>query len=132
MYRLSVSVILFSEISYNVDFSDKPNPAWHIKVRKKGEPLFKAATTSITRANTYFISFENIIVLENQYDEIIIQEKLKELFTYLTYKKIDGKKNVYFSYIVENEQFYFELSPEFMQNLVDNEFTVRVSGIYFR
>ena len=132
MYRLSVSVIIFSEIPYNVDFSDTSNAAWHIKVRKKGDPLFKAATTSITRANTYFISFENIIVLENQYDEIIIQEKLKELFTYLTYKKIDGKKNVYFSYIVEKEQFYFELSPEFMQNLVDNECTVRVSGIYFR
>lgn len=132
MYRLSVSVIIFSEIPYNVDFSDTPNAAWHIKVQKKGEPLFRSTTISLTKARTHFISFEKIVVLENQFNETIIQEKLKEIFAYLAYKKIEGKKNVCFSYIVEGGQFYFELSPEFMQNLVDNEFTVRVSGIYFR
>lgn len=131
MYTLSVHIMIFSEEPVDIDFTTLPNPTWKIKVRKKGEALFTNSRTSLTMATSHFISFEKVIVFENTFNETIILEKLKDIFIYIHEKKIEGEKNVYFSYIVEKGQFAFELSTDFMRCLVDNGFNLQISGVYF-
>ena len=58
-------------------------------------------------------------------------QNLKNFLNILKNKKIVGSKEVYFSYVIENDQFGFGLSNQLIHLFAEYGYGFSLSGVYF-
>ncbi|MEL3907465.1 MAG: hypothetical protein P1P64_00420 [Treponemataceae bacterium] len=125
--KLTISIRIFPDENKEYTFSDSPDITWNIIQHNKGDAIYPNSKF-IAERNT--IIFKKVAVFET-FNEGKLLSILKRIFEYIENKKISGSKEVYFSYIIENEQFGFGLSSHFIQLLAQYGYGISLSGVYF-
>jgi hypothetical protein len=126
MNKLSISLNIISNTVDSVDFSDKPDLAWKIKRLEKTPQVIPSDE------KLDIISFKKIVVCKNDIDEKKVIDKLEKVFQYIDYKALQGQKEIYITYIIDHDQFGFELSSQFMQWLIRHNCKLYLRGVYFQ
>ena len=125
--KLTISIRIISDMEFNDDFSDCPDVTWNIKQYNKDKPVLP---------NSKFIAQNNVILFDKiatfeKFNETELFSKLEKLFKYIENKKIVGSKEVYFSYVIEKDQFGFGLSNQLIHLFAEYGYGFSLSGVYF-
>lgn len=126
MNKVSMSLNIISNTVDSVDFSDKPDLSWKIKRLEEDKHIIQFDE------KVDIISFKKIVVCKNDIDEKKVIDKLEKVFQYIDYKALQGQKELYITYIIDHDQFGFELSSQFMQWLIRHNCKLYLRGVYFQ
>ncbi len=128
MTKMKISIRVSSENNFNIDFEDKLDDDLVITCHNKGDRVYKNSKSKVKKSN---IIFHDIINFYNKFEEEKLLLKIEPILKYIENKKIQGDRELWVSYIIEQDQFGFRLSPKLMSFLINHNCSFSLSGIYF-